>query len=173
MVTGCAVSGGRSDRPSSAQGGNWIGIVILLAVLMAASGAYAESKSGLCDTGQTDDVPRPIPESLTPAVNAVFGTRLPPEAAIRTTVFRCLDGRVAVCMAGANLPCGKANASRTNPGAEAWCKENSNAGFVPAFASGHDTIFVWRCDGGRPEIVRQISEVDKRGFIAQYWKVLP
>jgi len=173
MVTGCALSGGRRDRPSSAQGGNWIGIAILLAGLMAGSGAHAQSKIGLCATGQTDDLARPIPESLTPAVNALFGTRLPPDTAIRTTVFRCLDGRVAVCMAGANLPCGKANADRTNPGAENWCKENPSAPFVPAFASGHASIFAWRCGGGRPEIVRRINEVDKRGFIAQSWKVLP
>ena len=76
-------------------------------------------------------------------------------------------GHVLVCTAGANLPCGRANTSRTpGPGVVAWCRDHPNAAFIPAVATGHDTIFAWRCQGGVPQIGRQISDVDPRGFIA-------
>lgn len=79
-----------------------------------------------------------------------------------------------VCTAGANLPCGKANTSRT-PGAGIvqWCRDNPAASFVPAVATGHDTIYEWACRSGTPQIVRQTFDVDSRGFITQVWKPLP
>ena len=79
---------------------------------------------------------------------------------------------VLVCTAGANLPCGKANASRTSAGAAKWCRNHPSSAFVPAVATGHDTIYQWRCHNGRPEIVHQTSIVDSRGFAATYWKPL-
>jgi hypothetical protein len=94
--------------------------------------------------------------------------------AIDGTVYRCAAGRVMVCTVGANLPCGKANASRA-PGAGVlrWCHDNPNAADVPAAATGHDTIYQWRCGDGVPQIVRQTLHVDPRGFVAEFWKVLP
>jgi hypothetical protein len=93
--------------------------------------------------------------------------------AIDTTVFRCSQGRVMVCTVGANLPCGKANASRVpTQGTVQWCRANPGADFVPAAASGHDTIYEWRCRDGEPRIVRQMLRVDSRGFVAEFWKTL-
>jgi hypothetical protein len=136
--------------------------------------ARAEPPAAFCKRVGTDDVSRRIPEGLVPAVNAAFGTRMPAAVAIDTTVFRCAGGRVMVCTAGANLPCGKANAGPT-PGAGVvqWCGENPEAAFVPAVVTGHDTIYAWRCQAGTPRIVRQALDVDPRGFVAEFWKRLP
>src|ERR1700688_1948315 len=78
--------------------------------------ALAETPAAFCQRVDTTDTAKPIPEDLVPSVNAAFGTQLPARMAVDTTVFRCAGGRVMVCTAGADLPCGKANTSRT-PGA--------------------------------------------------------
>lgn len=136
--------------------------------------ALAETPAAFCQRVGTDDAAKAIPEDLVPSVNAAFGTQLPARIAVDTTVFRCAGGRVMVCTAGANLPCGKANTNRTpNRGVVQWCRDNPAATFVPAVASGHDTIYEWACRGGSPRIVRQMVDVDARGFIAQFWKPLP
>jgi hypothetical protein len=121
----------------------------------------------------TDDNTRPIPGGLIAAVNAAFATRMPASVAVATTVFRCMDGHVLACTVGANLPSGAANTSRApGPGAVDWCRANPSADFVPAVATGADTIYAWRCEKGKPRIARQVQAVDSRGFIARYWKPL-
>jgi hypothetical protein len=136
--------------------------------------ARAEMPAKFCARVGTDDTLRPIPESLVPAVNSVFGTDMPARAAMDTTVFRCVNGQVMVCTVGANLPCGPANASRTPSAAMLqWCHDHRDATFIPAVVSGHDTIYAWRCLDGEPQVARQTDQVDPRGFVAQYWKVLP
>ena len=146
--------------------------LIALTVGTVAPG-HAETPAALCRRIGTDDTLRPIPESLVPAVNAVFGTTMPARTAIDTTVFRCANGDVLACTTGANLPCGAANTSRTpTEGAIDWCRAQPDAAFIPAVATGHDTIFAWRCQRGAPHIVRAIAIVDARGFIARYWREL-
>jgi hypothetical protein len=91
----------------------------------------------------------------------------------RSTYFRCMDGRVFLCNLGANLPCGKANQSRHLAGAEAWCAKHPDADFIPMYATGHDTIYNWRCRAGKAATEGPPLEVDSRGFIARYWKPAP
>jgi hypothetical protein len=135
--------------------------------------AHAEQPAAVCARIGTDDALRPIPESLVPAVNATFGTVMPTRVAVDTTMFRCADGHVLVCTVGANLPCGRANTSRTpGPGMVDWCREHPDADSIPAVATGHDTIYAWQCRDGAPQIGRQIDDIDARGFIAQYWREL-
>jgi hypothetical protein len=143
----------------------------LIGIAMPAP-AVAQTPAQLCRSSRTDDTTRPIPASSVPAVNRVFGTQLPVAVAVATTVYRCLAGHVLVCTGGANLPCGKANTSRTSAGATEWCRGNPNADFVPAYATGHDTVYRWRCRDGAAVIVGQTSAVDARGFVAAYWKRL-
>jgi hypothetical protein len=70
--------------------------------------------------------------------------------------------------------CGRANSSRTpGRGPLNWCREHRNDAFIPSVASGHDTIYAWRCQDGAPQIDRQIQDVDARGFIVQNWRQLP
>jgi hypothetical protein len=139
-----------------------------LATAHAAQPAAAPAQAG------TDDTLRPIPESLVPAVNTVFGISMPTDVAIRATVFRCANSHVLVCTTGANLPCGPANTSRTPGAGEVnWCRDHPDAAFIPMVATGHDTIYAWRCHSTAPQIVRQVQDVDTRGFIASYSRGLP
>jgi hypothetical protein len=143
-------------------------------VALSLAPAKAETPAAFCARIGTDDTSRPIPEDLVQAVNAAFAMHMPARTAMDTTVFRCADRRVMVCTIGANLPCGKANTGRVpNPGVIQWCRDNPDASFIPAAATGHDTIYQWRCHAGAPQIARQTLHVDPRGFVAEFWKRLP
>lgn len=88
-------------------------------------------------------------------------------------IFRCMGGRILVCFVGANLPCSKMNAARDNPGADEFCRENPNEDIVPAFATGHDAVYSYRCRNGRAEVTGSSWELDKRGFATKLWAELP
>jgi len=135
--------------------------------------SWAQTPAQVCARAGTDDTLRPIPPTLVPAVNALFHTAMRPQVAVRMTVFRCAGGHVLVCGMGANLPCGKADTSRTSEGGTAWCRDHPDADFIPAYVTGHATIFDWRCHGGAPVIVRKAFHVDPRGFVAEFWRELP
>jgi hypothetical protein len=97
---------------------------------------------------------------------------MPAEQVQRSTVFRCAGRKVLLCNVGANLPCGKANRSRNLPGATAYCRENPDSDVVPAAATGHDTIYRWRCTGRKAQPGGPVETVDARGFLERYWKRL-
>lgn len=147
---------------------------LAVAMLAACSTAHATrvSPARLCARLGTDDTLRPIPAGLVPQVNATFHTSLPASVAVAGTVFRCDQGLVKLCTRGANLVCGKADPRRHNQGATAWCRTHPDAAAVPAFATGHATIFAWRCSGGTARIERQVDPVDGRGFITRNWRTL-
>jgi hypothetical protein len=74
---------------------------------------------------------------------------------------------------GTNLPCGKLNQSRANTGADTFCYTNPDAAVVPMVATGHDTIYAYRCVSGYAEITsRTYEEIDRRGFARQLWTPL-
>jgi hypothetical protein len=155
--------------------GPWrVALAVIAIAALSIARSHAETPSAVCARLGNDNTPRPIPPMLVPAINALFRMSMPESMAVATTVFRCADGHVLVCTTGANLPCGQANTSRSpGPGAIAWCRDHPDAAFVPAVATGHDTIFAWRCQGGAPRIVRQVHTVEAHGFITEYWKKLP
>jgi len=132
--------------------------------------ALAASPGSVCRPAETDIATRPIPPPVAPAVIAAFEVRMTPAEVLGTGVIRCADGHLLACLAGANLNCGKADTRTSNPGARGWCRDHANSDFVPAFATGHDTIYAWRCDGPRAVIERQIDHVDRQGFVAENWK---
>ena len=116
-------------------------------------------------------MPQPIPASLVPEAVRLFGLEaMPAEEVERSTVFRCDAGRVLICNLGANLPCDKADTSRDLPAADAWCAENPSADFIPMYVTGHDTIYRWRCQGGKAATTGEPLAVDQRGFISRLWK---
>lgn len=129
--------------------------------------AYAH---GACRGTLTNDTLRPVPPSLAPAVIAAFGVRMTPAEAARQTVIRCDHGEVLACMSGANLNCGQADTRRVSRGGDTWCHDHPNAAFIPMFATGHATIYTWRCDGTRAVPERQAQAVDARGFVAAFWR---
>ncbi|HEX5369403.1 MAG TPA: hypothetical protein VFY10_08325, partial [Dehalococcoidia bacterium] len=45
---------------------------------------------------------------------------------------------------------------------------------MPAFVTGHDTIWRWQCQGGKAVATKQIFQVDQQGYISSFWySVLP
>jgi hypothetical protein len=136
--------------------------------------ALAQDVQSLCARSGNDDHVRSIPAVLVPQARGLFGfsTDTPSTFIKKSTSFRCMNGKVWLCNYGANLVCGKANASRTSAGAADFCRQNPGTDFVPMAATGHDTIYEWKCVGNEARISRQIQTVDPRGFITENWKEL-
>jgi hypothetical protein len=86
--------------------------------------------------------------------------------------YRCYQGTVMGCVVGANLNCGKANISTSSRGGDEFCRANPNAQNIPMAATGHDTVYSWRCAGTQAVPVKRFSPVDDRGFEIMNWKVL-
>lgn len=136
--------------------------------------AGAEDVRSSCTKAGDDDKVRPIPAALVPQARRLFEFSVnTPDALVRKgTSYRCMGGKVWLCNYGANLVCEKANTKRTSKGAAEFCRQNPSSDFVPMAATGHDTIYEWKCAGSTAQISRQIATVDPRGFIAGNWKEL-
>ncbi len=93
----------------------------------------------------------------------------------KLTIWRCMGGKVYACNFGANLPCdSKANTSKTpTPAMLDFCKATPNSDFIPMAATGHDTIYSWRCVNDQPQVLQQIGQVDAQGYLAQIWYLIP
>ncbi len=140
----------------------------VLTITLAAAPAYAGQ---ICQ--RDDATPRPLPGSLVPEVEQVFGLHNADPAWVeRSTVVRCMDGKLLACNAGANLPCGKANTALMLPAGVDWCKQNPNSDFIPAYITGHDSAEQWRCNNGAPAITGKPAPVDAGGYLSDYWKPL-
>ena len=87
-----------------------------------------------CARIHNDDRLRPYDPAMRPDFVHAFRKLFPDakggqsDAMLRAEAFfRCMDGKLVACFTGANLPCGKINRSRENPGAEAFCRGNRDA----------------------------------------------
>jgi hypothetical protein len=139
---------------------------------LAAQPALAEDARKFCASAGDDDQTRPIPAALTPDAIRLFGFPAQASGFVRRgSVYRCMDGAVWLCNYGANLSCAKGDASRSSQGAENFCRQNPDAAIVPMAATGHETIFTWKCVGTAPQIA-SAEKTDARGFIAGQWKRL-
>lgn len=134
----------------------------------------AQDVPSLCARVANDDRVRPIPITLVPKARQLFSfsADAPGKYIQKSTSFRCMEGKVWLCNTGANLVCGKADASRTSAGAADFCEQNPGSDGVPMAATGHGTIYEWKCVGTKAVIAKQAETVDPRGFIAENWKPL-
>jgi hypothetical protein len=113
-----------------------------------------------------------VPDWVAHALKRATGA---PESAslnlFRHAAWRCMDGHVLACSVGANIPCwSKADVRRApSPATRSYCGENPDSDVVPAVVTGHETVFEWRCRGGKPVIVRQVLAVDARGYQKDFW----
>jgi hypothetical protein len=108
----------------------------------------------------------PVPVALMPWI------RIPgwAEVSAQALYWRCMDGEVYVCAVGANLPCaGKADRAKFNAGAESFCRENRNAAAVPAYATGHNSIYSWSCVDGAAVRGKRVVKLDRRGYDVNIW----
>lgn len=128
---------------------------------------------GTVDTPGSDYTGAKVPDAIADALRKDMGVldTMPKEMFNDGTYWRCMDGSVYACNVGANLPCQeKANVSKLpNDGMLNYCGENPDAEFIPMYASGRTTVYEWKCDNGTPEIVKQIAETDKAGYLADIW----
>ncbi len=178
----------RARKPCvMAVAGSFASAALLASVpaeLGLASSARAQTANddlpALCASLRNDDTLRAYQPSLrggtVKAFRAMFpGAKAAPDDALlqAQAKFRCMNGKAYVCFIGANLPCGKLNTSRENEGAENFCRSEPEADFVPMSATGHDSVYSYRCHDGKPEVLRATYELDERGFAKSLWMALP
>jgi hypothetical protein len=145
-------------------------LVAIFAIPHRSAAAPAKDKNprAYCTRVGTDDQVRAAPASLAADVRRLFN--VDGRFAVRSSVYRCADGAVLVCVIGANLPCGKANTAKELPAATQWCASHRESDFIPMVVTGHDTLYSWRCVGGKAEAGAPLGALDARGFFAQNWK---
>ncbi len=165
----------------SARTGAVLSRLVLLACLVAVPALAAPRWTdpvAYCRAVGTIDAPDAryagpaVPDWMARALmRATHAPASAPVSVFRHAAWRCLDGAVLACSFGANIPCDeKADTGRTPPdGAVRYCADNRDAAVVPAYAAGRATIFDWRCTDGAPQIVRQVVDVDARGYAAAFW----
>ena len=161
-------------KPSTIPALAAVTLVWLTACTVPAPTEHAMDPFGYCQEVGTVDAPGPewsdpaAAASVAEALQFQLGLpELPPDGSYS---WRCMGGEVWGCFVGANLTCGPANVDTTpTEGMEGYCTENADSDFIPAYITGHDTVWEWRCDGTSPVTGRQLSEVDERGFQAGNW----
>jgi hypothetical protein len=152
-------------------------IVAICMLLVPLLGHAAEQgPAASCVQARNDDTIRGYDASLRAGLLTAYQhlfpqAQMPPneQELQASTHIRCMDDRLWACFTGANLPCEKMNTARDNKGADTFCQANPEAPFVPAFATGHDTIYSYRCVAGRSEITGTTFQLDARGFAATLW----
>ncbi len=92
----------------------------------------------------------------------------------QNAVWRCMNNSVWFCHFGANLPCQeKADTSQAPTAAMSdFCKANPAAENIPAAVTGRATVYSWKCQNGKPEVVKQLFKVDPQGYLADFWYAL-
>ena len=114
-----------------------------------------------------------VPETVARGLKKAFGA--PADAALdfflNNTVWRCMDGMVYACTVGANLPCQEQADTSRKPTQEMtdFCRNNRQADVIPMVVTGRTTVYEWKCAHGVPEIVRQFTRPDARGFLSNIW----
>jgi hypothetical protein len=149
--------------------GGRLRLAAFAAPLAAAGLSLPAGAAGLCD-GSGPRAAVQVPAALAPAVAKAFGI---PEDMARDGYVRCAGDRLLACSVGANLNCGKADRRRMLPGATVYCRANPGADFIPMAATGHDTIYEWRCAGRRAVAGKVLVKTDAEGYDAGNWKELP
>jgi hypothetical protein len=150
-------------------------LVLICCLVLAPLTASADGLRAYCARVGDDDTIRSYDPALRSELAAAFqrlfsGAPAPDRRMLRVqTHLRCMGGYVLACFTGANLPCSKLNTAQTNPGADNYCRSNPETDNVPAFATGHDTAFTFRCHAGKSQVSGKNFPLDSRGFAASLW----
>lgn len=149
-------------------------LVVLAGTTMFCTLASGQDVQAYCAKVGDDDRVQPVPDSLIPVARRIFyvSAETPDSYVQASTSVRCMNGTAWLCSYGANLICEKADLSRNSYGAEKFCRQNPGSIGVPMSATGHATIYEWKCVGREARIIRQSMQVDTRGFIVGNWKPL-
>lgn len=147
--------------------------LLAVALICAASvqPGLAAGGARYCAAGTVGRIAMTVPKRLEPLVAEAFD--ITADQARESAYVRCAGAKLMACWVGANLDCGKANVHRSLLGANAYCRDNPGSDSIPMAATGHDTIYDWRCDGKRAVAGKANRAVDAEGYIADNWKELP
>ena len=116
----------------------------------------------------------PIPMALKPFLSRALGLPAGRDFRPESYYWRCMNGLVFVCAIGANIPCGaKADLAKRNLGADKYCQDNPETTFVPAYATGHETLFAWSCSLGHAVPGKRMAKLDARGYRIDIWHEVP
>ncbi|MGI5834969.1 MAG: hypothetical protein ACOX87_00575, partial [Chloroflexota bacterium] len=144
----------------------------------AASQGYSDPFSYCAAVGNTDSpgsdyIGPDIPQEAVSSMTTLFGEQ--EDYVSQFLSWRCYKRQPLVCLPGANLPCWKMDTSQTpNDGMNQFCQANPDSDFIPAVATGRDTVYSWRCVGTTPTIERQWVSVDDEGFGTNFWyQIIP
>ncbi|TGW01072.1 hypothetical protein EN797_011805 [Mesorhizobium sp. M2E.F.Ca.ET.154.01.1.1] len=155
-------------------------VAVAAASAAPAPAAAAQDLYGFCRQVKNDDTIRPYSHELYGGTVKAFkklfpdAKNAPQEQELQTQAnYRCMNGKVLACFVGANLPCARMNAARDNPGADEFCKTIANADVVPAFATGHDAVYSYKCASGKAVVNGSAWALDKRGFAKKLWAEVP
>jgi hypothetical protein len=157
----------------------WL-IVLVILVLDDATAAGGTRSARIADPFAycarlgTIDTPKggasPVPSALIPFLRTTLGLSGEAPLTPQSYYWRCMDGAVYVCAIGANRPCAsRADRTTHNTGADNYCRENLDTEFVPAYATGHNTVYEWSCAGGRAVPGKRAIKADGRGYPAEFW----
>jgi putative hemolysin len=168
----CAITGGQYTITGSGNTEQEQGTCTFKTGQTCDAWEYFASTCSPAATGQSTYDPESIVHSM--VQQGIVSADAPGEFQ-KNAVWRCMDGRVWVCHFGANLPCQeKANTSQVPTAAmQEFCTANPESESIPAAVTGRATVHEWKCAGGQPQVVRQVLEVDPRGFLADFWYELP
>ncbi len=116
----------------------------------------------------------PVPDAVINGFKKAAGLEAstePMDMMRKSTIWRCMGGKVYACNFGANLPCdSKANTDKTPTQAMGeYCTANPNSDFIPMSVTGHDTVYSWHCVNNTAGVLDQTSQVDAAGYIQQIW----
>ena len=114
-------------------------------------------------------VPEAIAKGLQKAFGVPAGNSLDPF--IQNSIWRCMGGKVYVCNFGANLACdAKANTDSTpTSGEKDYCQQNPTSDFIPAYITGHDSVYNWSCRNGIGVAGEIIVKPDAQGYLSNIW----
>ena len=134
--------------------------------------AYCRAVKNIDTPGDAYVGPK-LPESIARGLRAALQVPQggPLQPLLENSFWRCMDGKVYGCTVGANLPCMiKANTSREPSEAVVkFCTVNRDVSYIPMVVTGRATIYAWRCEKGKPVIVREFVKPDARGFLSNIW----
>ena len=127
---------------------------------------------GTIDSPDSQYIGPKLPDSIVKAMisKGIVSPDAPPDFQ-KNAIWRCMNNQVWVCHFGANLPCDEKASTSTAPSQEmnAYCASNPNNNTIPAAITGRATVYEWKCASEKPEVIRQVFQVDSQGFIANFW----
>lgn len=176
----------RKDRGIFAAmgcGGLCLVVTVLAACVPISAPVTHDDPFAYCAAAGTIDAPGAqyagpaMPESVVQGLRTAMNTPDAPAEMFEEgrAFWRCMGGRVYGCVVGANIPCMEKADPSQEPSAEmaGFCQENPGAEVIPAYVTGHATVYAWRCEDSTPVPGEPVAEIDAQGFNRNFWYELP